>query len=214
MTNRAIIIGGLAAATLVAGLGTAAAATSRHSNDGYGVTYVAGSLGTLNGSGAAGAARVKLQGHTATVTVYARGVVAKLPHAMHIHAGGMGTCPTAAADVNGDRIVSTTEGHHAYGGIAASLTVKGDTSPASALTVARYSTAPRGVISYRRTIHVDATVARQIRKGNAVIVVHGIDRNRNGMYDFGAGKSDLDPKLPLEATSPAACGALRVQNGR
>jgi hypothetical protein len=38
-----------------------------------------------------------------------------------------------------------------------------------------------------------------------------VDYNGNGMYDFkSAGKSDLDPNLPAEATDPATCGVLRV----
>jgi hypothetical protein len=36
--------------------------------------------------------------------------------------------------------------------------------------------------------------------------VHGIDTNHNDAYDFSAGKSELDPSLPQEATVPAGCG--------
>jgi Cu/Zn superoxide dismutase len=211
MTTRTTIVGGLAAAALVTGLATAAAATAGH-NDGYGTTNAVTRLGELNKSDAKGTARVKLHGDKATVTVYAKGLLAKAPHAMHIHAGAKGTCPTMAADTNGDRIVSTTEGHHAYGHIVVSLTTRGDTSPASGLAVDRFPAT--STVKYERTVTVSAGVAQQIRKNNAVIVVHGIDRNRNGAYDFSVGKSDLDPKLPLEATSPALCGALKVQNGR
>ncbi len=39
------------------------------------------------------------------------------------------------------------------------------------------------------------------------MVVHGVDYNKNGKYD-GSTKSDLDPKLPTEATDPALCGVL------
>jgi hypothetical protein len=42
------------------------------------------------------------------------------------------------------------------------------------------------------------------------LVIHGIDYNNNGKYDFaGAGKSELNPKLPAEATDPAICGVLQ-----
>ena len=55
-----------------------------------------------------------------------------------------------------------------------------------------------------------AAVARAIRHGKGVIVIHGVDYNGNGKYDFAsAGKSDLDPSLPAEATDPALCGVLR-----
>ena len=44
------------------------------------------------------------------------------------------------------------------------------------------------------------------------MVIHGADYNHNKRYDFrSAGKSELDPNLPAEATDPVACGVLRVQ---
>jgi hypothetical protein len=90
------------------------------------------------------------------------------------------------------------------------LTKGGDTSPASALAVDRFSTAPKGSIRYHRhDIKTSSEVAKAIRNGEGVLVVHGVDYNHNGMYDFSAGKSDLDPKFPAEATDPAACGVLR-----
>ncbi|CAN5874719.1 hypothetical protein BH23ACT10_BH23ACT10_37100 [soil metagenome] len=39
-------------------------------------------------------------------------------------------------------------------------------------------------------------------------MLHGIDINHNGAYDFDAGVS-LSEDLPLEATMPAACGTLK-----
>lgn len=212
MTTRTTIVGGVAAAALVAGLGTAALATDRQAEHGYGPTIATARLGELNHSNATGTARVKVNGNKVTVTVRAKGLLAKAPHAMHIHAGAKGKCPTMAANTNGDRILSTTEGHSAYGHIVTSLTTSGDTSPGSGLAIDRYPATSS--FTYQRTITVSAGVAQQIHDNNAVIVVHGIDRNRNGVYDFKLGKSDLDPKLPLEATSPALCGALRVQHGR
>ena len=212
MTTRTTIIGGLAAAALVAGLGTAATAAVRQAEHGYGPTIATTRLGELNNSNATGTAHVKVAGNKVTVTVKAKGLLAKAPHAMHIHAGAKGKCPTMSANTNGDRILSTTEGHPAYGHIVTSLTLRGDTSPASGLAIDRFPAT--STITYQRTITVTAAVARQIHDNNAVIVVHGIDRNRNGVYDFKLGKSDLDPKLPLEATSPALCGALRARTGR
>lgn len=40
--------------------------------------------------------------------------------------------------------------------------------------------------------------------GDAVVVMHGVDHNHNGVYDFSAGKNDLDPRLPIEAANPTA----------
>lgn len=165
-------------------------------------------LSSLNDSGASGMAWVTLDGDQATVKVNVDGLAAGMPHAQHFHIRGKGMCPDMSADDNGDGIVSTVEGKPAYGKIGTSLTTKGDTSPDSALAVKRFPTASGGSESYSRTFTVSSTVASQIRSGNAVVVVHGIDHNGNGKYDTSAGKSALDDSLPLEATAPAACGAL------
>jgi hypothetical protein len=90
------------------------------------------------------------------------------------------------------------------------LTTSGKTDPGSALAVDRFSTAPKGTINYQRTVATSKDVARAIRRGEGVLVVHGVDYNNNGTYDFaGAGASELDAKLPAEATDPAVCGVLR-----
>lgn len=65
-------------------------------------------------------------------------------------------------------------------------------------------------IDYNRTVRTSKDVARAIRKGDRVLVVHGVDYNNKGKCNFdSAGKSELDTKLPAEATDPAACGVLR-----
>jgi hypothetical protein len=102
------------------------------------------------------------------------------------------------------------EGLPEYGPIATSLTTRGKTSPASALAVHRFPTAPKGRVHYKRLITTSKAVARAVRHGEGVLVVHGVDYNHNGKYDFaGAGASELDPSLPAEATDPAVCGVLR-----
>jgi hypothetical protein len=81
----------------------------------------------------------------------------------------------------------------AFGPIQVSLTTRGVTSPKSALAVDRFPVA--------------ANVAKNL--GKKVIVQHGVDLNDNGRYDFkAAGKSELDPSLPQEATLPATCGVI------
>jgi hypothetical protein len=93
--------------------------------------------------------------------------------------------------------------------VVVSLTRSGDTSPASALAVDRFDTAPGGTLSYQRgQIKVSQDVAKAITEGQAVIVIHGVDHNGDGAYD-GSTPSDLDPSLPTEATDPALCGAVR-----
>lgn len=93
-----------------------------------------------------------------------------------------------------------------------SLTTSRGTTPASGLAVDRFSTVPQGTITYQRAIRTSKAVARAIRKGEGVLVVHGVDHDNNGTHDLdGAGKSELDPALPAEATDPAVCGVLHRQ---
>src|SRR5699024_7095059 len=129
-----------------------------------------------------------------TVTLTADGLLAGSPHAAHIHYGAdaRNTCPVAGDDANGDGHLNTTEGHPAYGMIALSLTTSGDTSPKSALAIDRFDTAKGGNIDYKRgSVKVSDKVAEQILSGDAVIVVHGVDYNKDGKYS-GDTKSDLD----------------------
>lgn len=157
-----------------------------------------------------GTATVTINGTVATITVHATGLFDSV-HAMHVHIKGMGQCPTAAdASIhNGNTAISTVDGVPAYGTIGTSLTTSGDTSAASALAVSRF---PSGsVIDYNQPIRLSGKTVGAIRSGTAVVVVHGIDYNGNGVYDFDAlGPSQLEPDLPLEATAPALCGPLHA----
>ncbi len=64
-----------------------------------------------------------------------------------------------------------------------------------------------GFLRYERTFSVRRNVASNL--GKKAIVQHGVDLNHNGRYDFkAAGRSELDPSLPQEATIPANCGVI------
>lgn len=168
-------------------------------------------LEPLNKSGSQGTALLSLDGTKLTVKIEAKGLVPGQPHAQHIHGSTDGHdfhCPDASADKNGDGIVTTAEGLPAYGDINISLTTKGDTSKKSGLDVKRMPAAKEdGTLSYSRTITVSKDVADHIK--DLHVVQHGIDPNNNNEYDFGKGKSELDPKLPQEATAPANCGMVK-----
>lgn len=166
----------------------------------------------LNGVDGSGTAMVTVTGTKVDVTMRANGLLPDNPHAAHIHFGADARheCPTASDDGNKDGHLNTTEAAPAYGPIVVSLTKTGDTSPKSGLAIDRFDTAPGGKINYERgSINVSPGVAQAIVDGKAVVVVHGVDYNKDGKYD-GDAKSDLDPKLPTEATDPAICGALRA----
>jgi hypothetical protein len=165
----------------------------------------------LNGVDGGGSAWVSVRGTRVEVTMAASGLLADAPHAAHIHFGAAARheCPNAGDDTSGDGTLTTSEGAPAYGPVVVSLTKTGDTSPASALAIDRFDTAPGGTLSYQRgQIKVSQSVAKAITEGQAVIVIHGVDHNGDGVYD-GTTPSDLDPSLPTEATDPALCGAIR-----
>lgn len=195
---------------------TVGAGSSAAMEAGSGATETRGHLTALNNSGITGHVEAISRGRRVHVDVDARRLIKGMPHAQHIHFGAKARheCPTAFEDdKNNDFRLTTTDGAPAYGPIRISLTTRGDTSPKSGLAVTRFPTAPKGTIHYNRHVKTSSPVARAIRRGEGVYVVHGVDYNGNRKYDFGgAGKSDLDPSLPAEATDPAACTVLRVQN--
>src|SRR5215208_585824 len=167
-------------------------------------------LKPLNSSGAEGHAMLEKEGSKKIETeIHTKGLAPKLPHAQHIHGfkKAVSECPTLAASGN-DNLITTAEGLPSYGPIQVSLTTRGDTSPNSALAVDRFPVAnAKGTVEYERTLSVPANVAKNL--GKKVIVQHGVDLNDNGRYDFkAAGKSELDPSLPQEATIPATCGVI------
>ena len=201
--------GSLVAATMLAATGATAPTAQRAepSDDTH------AQLEPLNNSGVRGNADVHVEGRKLEVDLDARHLLRGMPHAEHIHFGRKARheCPTVRDDDNADHRLTTAEGLPAYGPVKVSLTTHGDTSPDSTLAVKRYPTAPHHQIHYnRKGIEVSKRVARAIRHGKAVLVIHGIDYNGNGTYDFSAGASELDPNLPAEATDPAACGVLKV----
>jgi hypothetical protein len=175
--------------------------------------YSHAELTPLNNSGVFGEADAHIENGELEVDLQANHLLRGMPHAEHIHFGAQARqeCPSVRDDDNGDHRLNTAEGIPAYGPVKVSLTTKGDTSAKSTLAVTRYPMAPKGTIHYNRQgIEVSKSVARAIRHGKAVLVIHGIDYNGNGKYDFSAGRSELDPTLPAEATDPVTCGVLEV----
>ncbi|MBV8988052.1 MAG: protein kinase [Solirubrobacterales bacterium] len=147
----------------------------------------------------AGAAAVVVKGNVATVTVDTNGLLNNV-HLMHIH-GGTGKCPPASAaqQFNGQRFISASIGDKYYGPVVTSLTQHGGTSSSLHLDAPLFSTGSN--IRYTRTLTLAPGVAADIRNGLAVIVVHGIDYNGNGVYDNSLGPG-------AEEGAPALCGAL------
>jgi serine/threonine protein kinase len=155
----------------------------------------------------AGDVSMRLNGTVLTVTATTRGLLDN-KHAMHIHAGARGVCPSASAAHrhNGHMSVSTLDGVPFYGPPVTALTTTGDTSPKSILAFNRF---PSGSdIRYARQIKLSDVVAANIRNDDAVVVVHGIDYDHDGTYGNVLDRSDLDRSLPGEITAPALCGQI------
>ncbi len=180
-----------------------------------------------SGSGTATATATVKNQKIEHIEVHASGLVDSV-HAVHIHYGedAANECPTAEEhDANDDGRVNTVEGIPAYGPVVVSLNTTGDTTPRSFLDISRFPVARDGRFSYSRdgieftdvsdTGYAGGGTAREIatsvREGEGVVVVHGTDYDveggTSGSYDFAAGKSELDPSLPAEAT--AICGVLK-----
>ncbi|GGN39854.1 hypothetical protein GCM10012285_17310 [Streptomyces kronopolitis] len=205
-TSRlAVLVALPAALTLTAGGSSLAFA------EGNGAYQI--NLSQLNNSGSKGTAMLSIKGHQLTVKIESEGLVPGQPSAQHLHGSTDGHdfhCPDASDDTNGDGVLTNTEATVDYGNINISLTTKGPTDAmGSGLAVDRMPKADaQGKLSYERTIPVSQAVVDHIK--DLHIVQHGIDRNHNNTYDFqGAGKSELDPKLPQEATAPTNCGEVR-----
>jgi hypothetical protein len=157
-----------------------------------------------------GTASLRLDGRKLTVSITTARLLDGAPHALHIHAGGKGTCPPASAASlhNGNLSLATHQGGPFYGPPVQALTTHGDTSVKSIISFSRYPKTSN--VAYKRTMTVTPIVASYLRKDNAVVVVHGIDYNKNGIYDGVLERSDLDRSLTGESTAPALCGPLKA----
>ena len=158
-----------------------------------------------------GNAQLRLNGRSLTVSLDTAGLLDGAPHALHIHAGAKGTCPAAsiASLHNGHLSIATHQGGPFYGRPVLAMTKTGDTTPAkSLLAFSRYPNTAN--VAYERTMTITPIVASYLRKNNAVVVVHGIDYNDNGVYDGVLERSDIDRSLTGESTAPALCGPLKA----
>lgn len=169
-------------------------------------------LGQLNGTTGTGTVTIDVVGDQATINLQVSGLAQTFmdgpyPHVQHIHGGAAGACPTAAADTSGDGIISVSESAPIYGDILTTVTTSGATTPAEALNLELGGQG--GTYSIQRTFTLDAATQQALEAGTAVFNVHGLDpaTTPSTPEAFNA-PSDLDPSLPLGATSPALCGPL------
>jgi hypothetical protein len=125
------------------------------------------SLDPLNGSGVSGSALLRLNGTTLTVRLDVRGLETNQSHLAHIHGFATdtkATCPGAAADTNGDKIISFTEGLASFGPVLVEL--------------ANQQVGANGRLTVTKTI--TENVQSLLPLTNRAIVVHGL--TVNGAY--------------------------------
>lgn len=172
-------------------------------------------LGQLNGTTGTGTITLDVEGDKAQLNLQVSGLAetfmdAPYPHVQHIHGGAQGVCPTPADDENGDGILNTTDGTASYGGILTTLTTSGATTPAEGLNLELGGQG--GSYTIEREITLDVATQEALAAGTAVVVVHGLDpETATGTEEAFNAPSDLEPSLPLGATSPALCGTLALQ---
>lgn len=155
----------------------------------------------LNASGVSGSAELTLMGDKLTVKVNATGLEPNMVHPQHIHGfaenKGNSTCPTPAADTNGDGLVDLVEGLPSYGGVLLELYVPIDEFPVADAN---------GVLAFERTFLLGETEFAEEGEvisqsdlsplQNRTIVLHGM--TVNGEYI---------------ATLPVACGQIKSSQG-
>jgi len=157
------------------------------------------------GSNVTGTAKLDVKGTSVHVVLHLKGLSPNLPHAMHIHGdlAAQNECPPslAAADTNGDGLISLEEGAPFYGPIDTSFTETGDTSAASGLALERFPVADAsGNLNYERTFEIPQNVIDRL--GSLHIVVHGLDEDGNAEGPVG-GYDTL-----FEAVLPVSCGRI------
>jgi hypothetical protein len=154
----------------------------------------------LNNSGVTGTATVTVDENVLTVEVIASGLEPNKVHPQHIH-GFMdknknSTCPTPAADTNGDGLIDLVEGLPSYGGVLLELYVPIDAFPEADADGNLYfkRTFNLGEVEFQEEGEVIAYKDLKPLQ-NRTIVLHGL--TVNGTY------------VP---TMPVACGQLSAMN--
>lgn len=141
------------------------------------------SLHALNGSGVSGTATMELKGNMLTVTVVASGLEANQTHMQHIHAIDQGNSTCPTASAD-----ANGDGIVSF---AEGLPFYGPVR----LPLTPYpSVGASGTVNFQQTFPVDPKDFLHLQ--TKTVVLHGL--TINGAYD---------------ATTPVACGQIRVQPG-
>lgn len=189
-------------ATAIGGVSAALAATDATS-------VFAGTLAPQNNTGATGVVEVVVNAESLTVRVEAQGLLPDAPHAQVLVGFSSddrdSTCPTGAADLSGDGVITATEAQTVSGPVLVGLLPRTDeaSSPRAdgdgRLRYARTFSLAKGTDEFNNRI--SRRVADDLER--FVVIQLGIDRNGDGEIE----------RL-RESSALASCGELwAVPNG-
>jgi hypothetical protein len=205
----------IAQAVLTAAATTGLPAVAGAQGDGSNAAYVA-HLSALNttvtGSKAVGEATFTIKDDSLTIAVNARGLPKDIEHWQHFHGftdDRQATCPTKAADANGDGIIDVVETGATAGttmvpfsGDPVSMDVPHGTYPKASAT---------GTLHYRKTVPLSALQTafgkafdgQKLDLDRRVVFIHGIP----AASKLPASVASLGP-IPAHVTLPIACGRI------
>ena len=194
-----------------AATGAQAADPGSHSQTVY-VAHLHPMNSKITGLQTKGEARFSIDGDNLTISVTAHGLPPNIVHWQHFHGftdNRAATCPTAAADANGDGIIDLIETESASG-----TTMVPFTDDPVAMDVAHgiYPKASAsGTYTYRQTVSRKELTAAFSKAFNdqtldldrRVVFIHGVVANSK----LPASVASLDP-IPADVTLPIACGRI------
>lgn len=165
------------------------------------------------GRPAGGEVRFTVHGDSLTIKVHVEGVPPNIEHWQHFHGfpdGKQSTCPTAAADANGDGYIDIRETEPASGttmvpfnGDPMSMEIPTDTYPRASAT---------GTFDYEKTVSLSALQSafaakfpgQKVDLDRRVVQIHGVPETTalpRSVASLGT--------IPARVTIPLACGAIK-----
>ena len=209
---NAMLAAAVVAAVPAAAAGAQGDAGDHHSNADY-VAHLVALNGKVTGRRAVGEARFRIRGDSLTVSIRMRDVPADVTHLQHFHGfadGRQSTCPTRAADANGDGIIDLMETEPTAGTTMVpfhddpvSMEIVKDTYPKASAG---------GSYHYAKTVSLGALQAafgakfggHQLALDRRVVMIHGVP----SAAQLPASVASLGD-IPAQVTLPIACGAIK-----
>lgn len=211
LTLAPALVGTAAVAALPAAAGAQETATDSKANAQY-VARLSGLNTTVTGRAATGMATFTITGDSLTIVVEASGVPKDIGHWQHLHGftdARQASCPTPAADANGDGIIDLIETEPMAGTTMVPLNddpvamdIPHDSYPKASAT---------GTLYYRKTVPLSALQTafgktfdgQKLDLDRRVVFIHGIPAGSK----LSASVASLGP-IPAHVTLPIACGRI------